>query len=98
MGVPPSMGFFSELCIISGLISFDLVGAVLLFFVVFFSGVYGIYFYCIHMHGLSRLVGFFCCGLFFDFYVIFFSCGVVFFYSLFLDFVFFLFSSGTVQV
>lgn len=98
MGVPPSMRFFSELCMIGGLVSFDLVGAVFLLFVFFFSGVYGIYFYCIHMHGLSRFVGFFSCGLLFDFYTIFFSCGVIFFYSLFLDFVFFLFFVGTLGV
>jgi len=98
MGVPPSMRFFSELFMIGGLVSFDLAAAVFLLSVVFFSGVYGIYFYCIHIHGLSRSLSFSPCGLFFDYYTIFFSCGIVFFYSLFMDFVFFLSFLRTVVV
>jgi NADH-ubiquinone oxidoreductase chain 4 len=91
IGVPPTMGFFSELFMIGGLVSFDFVVVLFLFLVAFFSGVYGIYFYCIHIHGLSRSVGFFSCGSFFDLYTVFFSCGVAFLYSLVVDFVFFLF-------
>jgi len=59
MGVPPSLSFFSEVSIIVSLLSFDFFsffwGGILLFF----SGLYRIYFYLIMRHGSSVLKGVF---------------------------------------
>jgi len=91
INIPPTLGFFSEVFIISSIMSFD----GLVFFpvglILFFSGVYGIYFYCIGIHGSLRFEGVISPGLFFDYYVVLFSCFVGLASSILVGYVFFWF-------
>ncbi len=50
---PPSIGFFSEIFIIYSVISFNLLSSILISLVLFFTGVYCIYFYCMRVSGVS---------------------------------------------
>uniref|UniRef100_UPI00315DC3A5 NADH dehydrogenase subunit 4 n=1 Tax=Ceratozetella imperatoria TaxID=3127034 RepID=UPI00315DC3A5 len=53
MGVPPSFPFFSEILIISGVLSLNFFSIFLLGVFLFWGGVYCIYFYVMVMHGMA---------------------------------------------
>nr|QHD19760.1 NADH dehydrogenase subunit 4 [Chilocorus bipustulatus] len=55
MAFPPSLNLFSELMLISSLVSFSMVLMILLMLVSFFSAVYSLYLYSYSQHGFSYL-------------------------------------------
>jgi hypothetical protein len=88
MGLPPSVGFFSEVLIIVGGLSYSFFCVFLFFLIVFFVCLYRVYFYCSVMHGVS----FFSLHVFMrfvDFCVFLVSFFFVLFFAFFLDFLFF---------
>lgn len=57
MGVPPSLSFFSEIFILSGLISLDLLSFLFRGGVLFLGGCYGIFLYVVCFHGAPFFEG-----------------------------------------
>uniref|UniRef100_UPI00315C5505 NADH dehydrogenase subunit 4 n=1 Tax=Sancassania mycophaga TaxID=3127633 RepID=UPI00315C5505 len=85
LSVPPFMSFFSEVIIISSLLSFTLIEWILIIFSCFFTGVYCIYMYTTMSHGESIYNPFY----FLDFKILLVSISHCFF-VLFYPLVFFL--------
>lgn len=83
MGVPPSFSFFSEVSILSGLLGIRFSMIIILFYLVFFAGAYGIFFYVISCHGSFFREGFvssFCAREYINLYCHFFPLVFIPFY------------------